>query len=283
MTSLPAIERLRRNFRDLVGGSAEQALFALLITVVTAGAHLSRLGTAPARAATAGAILAVVGWQLLLFVRTSRRWKSPRLTLERVLYATDARVADRALRALTLVERTEVDESLGSHELAELHLTRLLDRVSNDAVRAAAMRRAQRARGLAIALLSCAVLVVFVDPARVVEGLDVLVARGGRAPLTMTWLRYPRLSAQPPSYTRESEHSLVFGTSVSVPKGTVITIRGIPRAPDRSLVITDGSAAVPFASDGSGGIVARYTVQSNATVRVDMSIFIRPAKGQASA
>jgi hypothetical protein len=268
VTPQPSVDRLRRNFRDQVGGSAEQALFALLIAVVTAGAHVARLGTSPARAAVAGAILGVVLWQLLSYIRTSRQWKSPRLTLRRVLYATDSRTADRAMRALALVERTESDVAVGSAELASLHLTRLLDRVSNDAVKVVAGRQAQRLRGAAIALLCCAVLAVFIDPARVVEGLDVLVARGGRAPLTMTWLRYPRISAQPPSYTREGEHALVFGSSVSVPKGTVITIRGIPRVPDRSLVITDGSADVPFASDGSGGIVARYTVRSSATVRV---------------
>lgn len=271
MTPPSSIDRLRRNFRDEVGGSAEQALFALLIAVVIAGGHLARLGTAVTRAATAGAILGVILWQILVYVGTSRRWKSPRRTLKRVLYATDARIADRAMRALTLVERTDADESIGSHELASLHLTRLLDRVSTDSVRVAATRQAQRSRALAIALLSCAVLAVFVDPARVVEGLDVLVARHGRAPLTMTWLRYPRVSAQPPSYTRESEHALVFGTAVSVPKGTVITFRGIPRVPDRSLVISDGSSTVPFSSDGSGGIVARYTVRGSATVRVAAS------------
>lgn len=268
MTSQPSVDRLRRNFRDQVGGSAEQALFALLIAVVTGGAHLARFGTSPARAAVGGAIGAVVLWQLLSYVRASRQWKSPRLTLRRVLYATDSRTADRAMRALTLVERTESDQAVGSSELASLHLTRLLDRVSNDTVRSVAGRQAQRLRGVAIALLSCAVLAVFIDPARVVEGLDVLVARGGRAPLTMAWLRYPRISALPPSYTRESEHALIFGSSVSVPKGTVITIRGIPRVPDRALVVTDGSTQTPFASDGAGGIVARYTVRSAATVRV---------------
>jgi hypothetical protein len=268
VTSQPSVDRLRRNFRDQAGGSAAQALVALFIAVVTGGAHVARIGTPQARAAVAGAILGVVLWQVLLSVLAFRRWKSPRLTLRHVLYATDSQTADRAMRALTLVERTESDQVVGSAELASLHLSRLLDRVSNDAVRTVAGRQAQRLRGAAIVLLSCAVLAVFIDPARVVEGLDVLVARGGRAPLTMTWLRYPRISAQPPSYTREGEHTLVLGSSASVPKGTVITIRGIPRVPDRALVVTDGSTAVPFASDGAGGIVARYTARASATLRV---------------
>ena len=42
----------------------------------------------------------------------------------------------------------------------------------------------------------------------VVEGLDVLVARGGTAPVRLAWLRYAKVSAVPPSYTRESERAL---------------------------------------------------------------------------
>lgn len=263
-----SVDRLRRVFRDKTGGSSDQALFALLLAVITVGAYVARVGSQWARAATALSILGVLSWQVVLFVRASRGWKSTRVTLQRVLYATDSAVASRAMRALALTERAETDDSVGSHELAELHLARILDRVSNDAVRIVASRRAQRTRGIAITLLSCAVLAVFLDPARVIEGLDVLVARGGRAPLTMTWLKYSRVSAQPPSYTREAEHSLVFGTSVAVPKGTVITIRGVPRVPGRDLVVTDGAVAVAFASDGSGGLVARYTVRSTVSLRV---------------
>src|SRR6185295_15341681 len=47
-----------------------------------------------------------------------------------------------------------------------------------------------------------------------------------------------------------------------------ITVRGIPRAPDRALVVTDGRSQTPFASDGSGGVVARYAVRSSVSLRV---------------
>ncbi len=264
----PSLERIRRVFRDQTAGAAEQALFALLLAVVVGGAHLARLGTFWARGLTAGAILAVLLLELALPVRMRKVWSSPRLSLRRVLFATDPGVGERALRALALVERTAADDTVGSAELAELHFTRIVDRVSSDAVRAAGVRYAQRFRGVAVTLLSAAALAVVMGPSRVVEGLDVLAARHGRAPVPMSWLRYPRVGALPPSYTRESERTLVFGTSVELPKGTVVTVRGVPRVPDRALVVTDGTHEEPFTSDGAGGVVARYVARSSTTLRV---------------
>lgn len=264
----PPVERLRKAWTLQAGGAREQALFALLIALVVGGAHVARMGTSPARlAAAAGVLLVVLGYGVLLALRR-REAASARLTVQRVLAATDPALGTRALRALALMERTGRDDTAGSNELAELHFSRLVGKVSNDAVRSAAVRYGQRFRALSVALLCAAVVAVVIAPAKVVEGLDVLVARKGRAPLTMTWLGYPRVSAFPPTYTRESERSLVFGTSVALPKGTVITVRGVPLTPDRELVVTDGTRAEPFVPDGAGGVVSRYVVRGPASIKV---------------
>jgi hypothetical protein len=267
-SSTDRVERLRRAWHAQAGGAREQALFSLLIAFVVGGAHLARLGTSWARLAAGAAVVLVVAAQITVAVLRRREAASMRLTVQRILTATDPALGSRALRALRLLERTGADETEGSPELAELHFSRLVDRVSNDAVKSAALRYAQRFRGLAIVLLCAALFAVIMGPGRVVEGLDVLAARHGRAPLPMTWLGYARVSALPPSYTREPERALVFGATVSLPKGTVVTVRGVPVASDRPLVVTDGRREEAFVDDGSGGVVARYVVGAPVALKV---------------
>lgn len=263
-----AVDRIRRAWRTRESGAAEQALLALFIAAIIGGAHLARIGTVWARAATAAGIIGVVLWQLLHGRRKRREARSTRLAVKRILVATDPVLGERALRALSLVERAELDETVGSKELAALHFTRLVDRASNDAVGAAAGRHAERLRGAALTLLCAALLGVILGPIRVVEGLDVLVARRGRAPLTMSWLASPRIFAQPPAYTREGERALMLGTGAALPRGTVVTVRGVPRERERALVFTDGSREELFADDGAGGVVARFTIREDASLRV---------------
>jgi hypothetical protein len=262
------VDRLRRAFQEHAGGAVEQALLALFAGAIVGGAYVARIGTTEARASVAAVVALLVVWQIAYRVVRRRERRDVRRTLRRVLFTTDPAAGARAMRALTLVERTSKDDTAGSPELAQLHFDRLLERVSSASVTTAAKKYAQRYRGLAVMLLSLATLGVFVAPARVVEGLDVLLAKNGRAPMTMSWLAYPRLSAQPASYTRESERALVFGTSVELSMGTVLTVRGVPRVLDRALVLTDGTREEAFTSDGAGGVVARYVVRSNALLRV---------------
>lgn len=262
------VERISRAWTAHAAGAREQVLVALAFAAAVGGAHLARLGTTAARAAAAGGLVLVLVAYIVLVVVRRREATIPRVLLRRVLGATDPAASERALRALTLVERTERDASLGSHELASLHFTRLLDRVSNDAVKSAARTHAQRLRAATLAILSGVVVVVLVGPSRIAEGANVLFAQSGRAPLPMPWVSFARLVAQPPSYTRETEKALVFGTSASLPKGTLITMRGVPREPDRALVLTDGTEEVPFTSDGAGGFVARWTLRRASVLRV---------------
>jgi hypothetical protein len=262
------VDRIRRAWRTRESGAAEQALLALFVAAIIGGAHLARVGTTWARAATAAGIVGVVVLQFLQARRRRREAASTRLAIQRILVATDPVLGERALRALTLVERAAHDETVGSEELAALHFTRIVDRASNEMVGVAAGKRAERLRGAALTLLTLAIIGVVVGPVRVVEGLDVLAARHGRAPLTMSWLAVPRVAAQPPGYTREGERALLFGIGVALPKGTVMTVRGVPRERGRVLVFTDGIREEPFADDGSGGVVARFTVRDSASLRV---------------
>ncbi len=103
---------------------------------------------------------------------------------------------------------------------------------------------------------------------RVIEGLDVLVAHKGRAPLPLAWLDFLRVSAEPPSYLRFPERSVLPGLTSRQPEGTLLTVRGIPRRDGRRMVLTDGKDEVPFVADGSGGVVARWSVEKSGRLHV---------------
>lgn len=268
MSAPTGIERIRQAWRKRSAGALGLALSALAVSVFLATAHLARIGTVTARAATVAILVALLSAYVVIVWLDRRGWRSARRTIARVLLRTDNALGARTLRALRLVDRTDKDEQAGSAELAQLHFERLLQRASVDAIEAAASRHAQRWRGAALALALIAACISIASPMRIVEGYDVLAARDGRAPLTMSFLRYARVSAQPPSYTRQPERSLVFGSMVDLPKGTVLTVRGVARYEQRALVVTDGKREVPFVSDGAGGLVSRFTIQDTGEVRV---------------
>jgi hypothetical protein len=235
---------------------------------VVGAAHLARIGTPVTRACAALAIASAAAVWAWLAWRGQRDWRDGERTLRRILVPTDRALGERALRALRTIDRAAADPAVGDSDLARLHFERLIGRASVDAVEGAALRYAHLWRGLGLGALLVALFVVFLSPLRLVEGLDVLGAYEGRAPVELSYLRYPRVTAQPPSYTRASERTLVLGASVALPKGTVITVRGMPRHEERALVVTDGTSDVPFVSDGAGGLVARYSVEGTTTIRI---------------
>jgi hypothetical protein len=258
-----AIDRLAVAWRHRVGTATRRTLLALGFAALFAGAHLARLGTPGARAATAAilgfvALLAIARW-----LKERRDWYDLRRTVARVLLPTDRTLGERTLRALGLVEKSARDASAGSADLAALHLERLLGRASLEGVARAASRRAVRWRWLTIAFALIGAIAFVVGPMRVVEGIDVLVARHGRAPVPMAWLDFVRVSAEPPGYLRAPPRRLLLGVESPLPEGTLLTVRGIPLRDGRKLVLTDGRDEVPFANDGSGGVVARWTISSS--------------------
>jgi hypothetical protein len=181
---------------------------------------------------------------------------------------TDRKLGERALRAKALARRADADPSVGSAELARLHLGRVLSSVSFEAVERTAARMAQRRAWSALVVMTLAGIGVLVEPMRVVEGLNVLCARHGIAPLPLPWLGMVRVTAQPPAYLRATEQRVFPSLPSALPQGSVVTVRGLPERRGRKIVLTDGVREVPFVDDGSENLVAHWTLAGSATLRV---------------
>lgn len=177
--------------------------------------------------------------------------------------------ADRALRALSLVGSDgEVRSEGTSQELARLHVARAIAAIRSDGIVERGARAAARLRVLAFIGAACAFGIVAARAWSVLEGADVLVARGHLAPVTMQWLNALDVSARPPDYVHDSErHALAFA-SLLLPSGTVVTVRGAPVHAGRQLLLSDGTTEVPFVDDGAGGVVARWTLTQSTSLHV---------------
>jgi hypothetical protein len=248
-------------------------LLALGMATLLGGAHVARTGTGWARALVVAGLLLVLLLFVLRYVLERRSYGDLRGTVRRVLVPTDRALGEKALRAATLALRTARESQAGpspsgSPDLAALHLERLLARASLEAVEQSAERRASRWRWATLGLAMVAAAALVLGPIRVIEGLNVLASRGGRAPLEMAWLDLVQVTAQPPAYLRESERRLLPGVPSSQPEGTLLTVRGLPIRQGRKLVLTDGSREVPFVSDGAGAVVARWTVEESGELRI---------------
>src|SRR5262249_27362316 len=117
----------------------------------------------------------------------------------------------------------------------------------------------------------CAVLAaaaVLVEPFRIVEGLDVLASQDGDAPLRLAWIDQVEMVAVPPEYLRQPSVELTPFLLTAQPRGTVVTVRGRPLHAGRPVMLTDGTTDVPFIDDGSGGLIARWTLAGDTTLSV---------------
>ena len=229
---------------------------------------MARWGTPGARALAALLALLAVAQIFVRRARDRRDFGDVRRTIRRVLVPVDRAFGERALRAAALADQAGRDPSVGSLELAQLHFQRQLERAPIAAVEAHAARRARVLGSAALALLLLATLGVGREPSRVLEGLDVLVARGGVAPVPMAWLDLARVVVQPPAYLRAADRSIFPGLGSAEAQGSTVTVHGVPLADGRHLVLTDGKREVPFVDDGSGGVVARYVLNENAELLV---------------
>lgn len=263
-----ALEKLAEAWRERVGSASRRALLLLLLAALLGGAHLARIGTAWTRAGALSVLLLALLLLLVRWVRERRDWSDVRRTIRRVLVPTDRHLAERTLRAVSLVERTGQDENAGSSELARLHYERLVARASLEAVERSAERRAVGWRWAGLGLLGAAIASVALGPFHVIEGLDVLLARDGRAPLSLPWLEYVRVTAQPPGYLRSNARLLFPDLAGEQPEGSLLVVRGVPVRAGRHLVLTDGRREVPFSDDGSGGVVARWKLSQSAHLEV---------------
>ncbi len=241
--------------------------FALL--AVGVAAQVARTGTITSRLMAAGLIIAPLGALMGLFLRSRRRSKDPERMAARAVSSVDPARAQELSRALGLSHRIRQRPTGESQELADAHLSRVLDGVSVEAVESNGRRRGRRLSLVAFGLLLGVLVLLAGRGLAVIEGLDVLLARGGLAPWTIPYVEEVDVRADPPSHLsgRAQRLSIGFGESV-VPSGSKVEYRMIPRVTDRSFVLTDGVREEPFVSDGQGGLVARMRVTDPAELRV---------------
>jgi hypothetical protein len=261
-------ERLTVAFQKHRRAPARWLSLWVVVSCLVAAGLLARLGTPWARLPAALLALLAIAQVFAFRFRDRRDFGDARRTIRRVLVPVDRNLGERALRAAALAEQAERDPSVGSSELAQLHFRRQLERVPLEAVEKHAARRARNLRLLGFGLVFAAALAMAREPARVAEGLDVLFARHGVAPVAMSWLDSPSVSVQPPSYLRAPERAIFPGLGSAEARGSTIAVRGVPVANGRHLVLSDGEREVPFVDDGSGGVVARYILNESAELRV---------------
>jgi hypothetical protein len=262
-------------WREVLSRPARFARHAGLLTVALACALLARRGTSWTRAGAAAGVLAVVVLAGLGWWRERRAGFEPRRLVQQVIRRTDRALGEQALRLVRLMQRltgelrvAPAPTSNQSLTLASFQFDKLIERASLDSVRGAARRRAKTYRWLG-ALCALVAIAIGVERMReIVEGVDVLWARDGRAPWPLFWTEQLRVQAQPPAYLRAPSRRLSSGASSMLPVGTQLTLRARPLYADRQLVVTDGVHETPFVSDGEGGLVAHFEVDHDLTLTV---------------
>ncbi|WP_437647037.1 DUF4175 family protein [Sorangium sp. So ce362] len=263
-----SIARLRSLWDTEVDPSARRALTAAAFAGLFGAAHVARVGSPLARGLAGAGLAALLAAIVARAILARRRRGDARRTVREIIGRADEALGAATLRALSLVDRAAADDRVGSPELAGLHLRRLLGRASRTRILARAQQAAARWASAGLALGVTALAAAAIEPSRVVEGLDVLAARGGEAPLDLPWIEDVEMTATPPEYLHEGTEVLLPFATTMQPRGTVITMRGRPIRGGRALVLTDGGAEVPFVDDGKDGVIARWTLGDSTTLQV---------------
>jgi hypothetical protein len=261
------LAELERAFSERVRPAFTLALVAFLLGAVVAAGLLGRGGTVPFRLAAAALLVLLALGVLLRRIRERRALARRDLMVRRLVLGADRALGERVLRAFSLEDRAEKDPTVGSLELARLHAARTVGRIPRSLVAARGDRLAARLRMAAGIAGVAGTLGLALDPARVIEGLDVLAARRGLAPVPMVFLEGLSVLVQAPAYLRLADRH-ADPTLSRAPAGSTLVVRGNPVRPGRTLVLTDGAAEVPFASEGGEGLVARWVVKKDAELWV---------------
>jgi hypothetical protein len=264
----PPLKKLVESYVRALRPATIGAALTLLFAAVVVAANLGREGTLKTRLA---ALLLLAAAVLAVAVRLwlQRRWSSSQERAVRsVVISAQPELGYRILRALHLAERVPEKNPGESAELAKLHYERMLARASELAITNTAKGRARRVGGVMFVVFAAAAVAVTLSPLRVLEGLNVLLARKGVAPVEMLWLGPPLIEAHPPPYLRQPIEPLVFESASMMPDGTELVFRAEPLFEGRTLVLTDGRREQPFVDDGSGAVVARWELDSSTQLRV---------------
>ena len=262
------IERLRVAYWDAIHSPLRRLCLVGLLTSVLAAANVTRSGTAPSRWLGLGIVAAVLLWLSFWYWIQWRQRADTRRVLTQVVRPSEPELAKRAIRAIRLQNRLQKDPSSGSLALATRFVEESLSSISLDRIRQRGRRRATGFEILAWAGLVASAVMVLTGGHRILEGCNIALSRHGRAPFAMSWLDVDSVSATPPAYLRESEHSLLFGAKVSEPVGTVISIRGTPLHPGVELVLTNGTRWARFEGNSEGELIARMSIDRTGRLRV---------------
>lgn len=261
------LDRLAVAWRVRTGSAVRLAFLAFVLAALVAAGFIARQGTTQTRLLAAGVIALVFLGFLARAILERRALKRRDSIVRRLVIGEDRALGERVLRALALERQAETDPSVGSIDLARLHLERAVGRIPANLVTERGARVARRFRQTALVAALAGSAAFGFEPPRVFEGLDVLAAQKGIAPIDMTWLEAVSVVAQPPAYLREGDHH-VDPSGDDVAAGSVLVVHGVPVRDGRKLVLTDGKREVPFTDDGALGVVARYTIENNTELRI---------------
>ncbi|MDB4934226.1 MAG: hypothetical protein JWP87_1198 [Labilithrix sp.] len=257
---------LRDAWLSAVRGPRIRAIVAVACLATTVALLVARMGTTTSRLVALAMLLVTAVIVITLRVLEARVFRDPARTIQRVAGGVEPELAGRAIRALSLVG---TDAAKGSSaELAHLHVTRTLAALPREGVMKGASRLGFVLGVVALGFAATNIAACASNPWGVVEGFDVLVSKGGVAPLGMAWLSDPQLRARPPDYLHQEERRVLAYEDVSLPRGTLLTVRGIPVHSGRRLLLTDGTAEVPFVDDGTGQVVARWPLADTVQLRI---------------
>jgi hypothetical protein len=260
--------KVHHSFWEKLAVALRRLTWGGLLAGLIGAAQLARYGTTAGRIAALSVLVVVVALVALAPRAWGRRSFEPERLLRGVVRKIDPMLSARILRALGLVRDASNRQGQVSLELAELHLSRALTQLPFEKIRERGLVLARRANVTAVTLLVAGLLVALWDPGRVFEGTNVLFSRNGRAPWSTDWLELAPTQAQLPGYLHEPAQITDFGTSTPLPRGSVLTVRGIPRVEGRVVVLTNGHTEVPFVSDGRGGVSARFQLMDDTRLYV---------------
>jgi hypothetical protein len=219
--------------------------------------------------AVAGACLLLPIIVVVVLRRLERRaWNSPSGLIRRVVSKVDAEGAARAMRALTLLDPRSATATGTSVELAELHVARAVAALPVDQVADAAESLGRRLAIVGLVLGVSALGLFAVNAWRVFEGLDVLAAVSGAAPLDVVWFEDLEITARPPDYLHQEERKAPAYSEFAAPRGTLLTVSGAVAHAGRPVALSDGASEVPFVDDGKGRVVARWPLGESVNLRV---------------
>lgn len=263
------LESLARAWRAAVRRPRRRLVTALFAFAVVVGLLVAREGTARSRGGPAMAV-GVLAVAVLLHRRHERAlFRDPALTVALLAGRVDPPRAQRALRALSLVDRKgKPKDPDTSAALARLHVARAVDALPAARIRGGAAQLGSRFALLALSVAAATLGLTMAAGFRLVEGADVLLARGGVAPLPLQWLQGLEVRARPPEYLHSEEASLAPFNEAALPRGTLLTVKGTPLRPGRRLALTDGTTEIPFVEDGTGQVVARWPLGGSVALRV---------------